>query len=149
MEEKEKKLNSTLSVSSSSKTKKEPPPKSSYMMGLSGSFTLYPTSAHRRSIITADMTTYYCPNMEEALRRAKTGIRTKVNLYQYTSNKVNQSQLLSGIDSSGVNLNPERTPFVFSPNYLIFVGHERAEEPNICDHYAGSVSARMAPGCAA
>ena len=27
--------------------------------------------AHRRPIITADMTTYYCPDMEEVLRRAK------------------------------------------------------------------------------
>ena len=34
-------------------------------------FHLYLTLAHRRPIFTADMTTYYCPNMEEALRRAK------------------------------------------------------------------------------
>ena len=34
-------------------------------------FHLYLTLAHRRSTFTADMTTYYCPNMEEALRRAK------------------------------------------------------------------------------
>ena len=27
--------------------------------------------AHSPTIFTADMTTYYCPNMEEALRRAK------------------------------------------------------------------------------
>jgi hypothetical protein len=32
---------------------------------------LYSTLAHRRPTFTADMTTYYCPNMEEALRRAK------------------------------------------------------------------------------
>ena len=32
---------------------------------------LYLTLAHRRPTFTADMTTYYCPNMEEALRRAK------------------------------------------------------------------------------
>ena len=36
-----------------------------------GASHLYPTLAHRRSTFTADMTTYYCPNMEEALRRAK------------------------------------------------------------------------------
>ena len=41
------------------------------MLGLSGSFTLYLTLAHRRPTFTADMTIYYCPNMEEALRRAK------------------------------------------------------------------------------
>ena len=34
-------------------------------------FHLYPALAHRRPTFTADMTTYYCPNMEEALRRAK------------------------------------------------------------------------------
>ena len=33
--------------------------------------SLYPTLAHRRPIFTAVMTTYYCPNMEDALRRAK------------------------------------------------------------------------------
>ncbi len=32
---------------------------------------LYPTLAHRRPTFTADMTTYYCPNMGKALRRAK------------------------------------------------------------------------------
>jgi hypothetical protein len=32
---------------------------------------LYFTLAHRRPIFAADMTTYYCPNMEEALKRAK------------------------------------------------------------------------------
>lgn len=51
--------------------KKEPPPKSSFLLDLSSSFTLYLTLAHRRPTFTADMTIYYCPNMEEALRRAK------------------------------------------------------------------------------
>ncbi len=32
---------------------------------------LYPTLAHRRTIFTADMTTYYCHTLEEALKRAK------------------------------------------------------------------------------
>ena len=32
---------------------------------------LYPTLAHWRSIFTADMTTYYCHTLEEALKRAK------------------------------------------------------------------------------
>ena len=32
---------------------------------------LYLTLAHRRPTFIAEMTTYYCPNMEEALRRAK------------------------------------------------------------------------------
>ena len=41
------------------------------MLGLSGSFTLYPTLTHRRPIFTADMTTYYCHTIEEALKRAK------------------------------------------------------------------------------
>jgi len=35
------------------------------------SVLLYPTLAHRRSIFTADMTTYYCHTLEEALKRAK------------------------------------------------------------------------------
>ena len=34
---------------------------------------LYLTLAHRRPTFTADMTTYYCPNMEEPLRPATTG----------------------------------------------------------------------------
>ena len=33
--------------------------------------TSYISLAHSPPIFTADMTTYYCPNMEEALRRAK------------------------------------------------------------------------------
>ena len=41
------------------------------MMGLSGSFTLCLTLAHRRPTFTADMTTYYCLSLEEALKRAK------------------------------------------------------------------------------
>ncbi len=41
------------------------------MFGLSGSFTLYLTLAHRRPTFTADMTTYYCLSLEEALKRAK------------------------------------------------------------------------------
>ena len=34
-------------------------------------FHLYLTLAHRRPIFTADMTTYYCHTLEEALKRAK------------------------------------------------------------------------------
>ena len=41
------------------------------MIGLSGSFTLYPTLAHRRPTFTAEMITYYCHTLEEALKRAK------------------------------------------------------------------------------
>ena len=46
-------------------------PQSILGQNLSRLFHLYLTLAHRRSTFTADMTTYYCPNMEEALRRAK------------------------------------------------------------------------------
>ena len=35
-------------------------------------FYLYPTLAHRRPTFTADMTTYYCHSLEEALKRVKT-----------------------------------------------------------------------------
>jgi hypothetical protein len=34
-------------------------------------FHLYLTLAHRRRIFTADITTYYCHTLEEALKRAK------------------------------------------------------------------------------
>ena len=42
-----------------------------YLGKQGGRHFLYSTLAHRRPTFTADMTTYYCPNMEEALRRAK------------------------------------------------------------------------------
>ena len=41
------------------------------MMGLSGSFYLYPTLAISQIIFAADITTYYCLSLEEALKRAK------------------------------------------------------------------------------
>ena len=36
---------------------------------------LYLTLAHRRPTFTADMTTYYCTTIEEALRRVKRAVK--------------------------------------------------------------------------
>ena len=42
-----------------------------YLGKQGGRYFLYATLAQRRSTFTADMTTYYCHTLEEALRRAK------------------------------------------------------------------------------